>query len=385
MTNLEKWNLLSDLEDLSEWTDSQDIDLSNSKKVIDLIDGDERERATENINSINTQKNKLSDAKLQCEELGLDMPNLDDLLKRLNKFEQNIQLSIDENNLEKLSKVNEDYEADKWLIDIEINKILEVIQENVSKVSEVLDSAEVPDQEVDSVETDSDTNEEESNRWKDNFGTSWVVMYWSPVIPDFADVVSNKPAALGVFNLTHKKSWLTLTTVWLTDFDFSKSNESNPLSTVFVANPNYSKSWEFKSGNSAQLTVNSKINVAPKIRDENDNPYISYTPDIIWSYTAKGWTVEWMYSHDFKENNDVIRASVSKTIENLQFTLQAWYDKAYAKTHKAPGYLRLLANVDLWDLDLWLWKNNNDKLWLQVSLIVKNGKVVPTGSLLLKF
>lgn len=217
-----------------------------------------------------------------------------------------------------------------------------------------------------------------------------MVMAWAPlVIPDFADKVENRwgMGVIGVFNLKHTKTWLTFTGVWLTDFDFSEANKDNLLSTLFVANPNYSKFWTLKSWDKVWLTVDSKINILPKMRDENNKPYMSYAPDIVWSYTTEGGlTVEWMWSHEFAEEDvDRIRLTISQQINKVQLALQAWYDTAYAKTHKSPWYLRLLANLDLWDLDLWFWKYGKDNIWAQASFVFKNGKVIPTGTLIYNF
>lgn len=338
--------------------------------------------------------------KEQYEKLCLDSESVDQLIEILDKFRSDINEKIrwffDENwnlvsknvieeNLKMLAKCNANYESNKWLIDTEIDKIFSVIQENILEVSRVLSSIEGNNQapDIDS-NSDTDSNVVESNRWK-NIKTSWVVMYWSPIIPDFADKISDIPAFLGVFNFSFANSWLTLTTVGVSDFNFSKNHEDYPLSTVFVVNPNYSKKWELKSGDNINLTINSKINIAPKILDENNKPYVSFSPDVICSYSAKGRTVEWMYSHDFTEHKDVIRASVSKVIEKVTLTLQTWYDTVYAKMHKYPWYFRFLVNVDCWNFDLWFEKKDNDKYWLQASFIVKDGKVTPTWTFIYSF
>jgi hypothetical protein len=174
------------------------------------------------------------------------------------------------------------------------------------------------------------------------------------VIPDYADVASENPAILLVADISHKKTWLWVSAVRITDFNDSPEN---PISKVTVINPH----WDKKFGK-AFVSANSEIAFIDKLPEWN-----WVTAKVLWSYDAwKWWNFEWTYFHGFNKwpDSDSFRLWITKKINDaLNLTAQWWYKSDYDK--KVFG--RVIVDVNLWN-----------GFWAQMSCIARDWKLTPT-------
>ena len=207
----------------------------------------------------------------------------------------------------------------------------------------------------------------EKSKWKDD--KSWIdihgmVQVWSWVAPEYADVWSDKATLTAMLDVSHRKSWLGFTVIRMDDFH---DDPSRPASRVTVLNPHWTKTF-WKEGQ-WRVSLEWKYAFIDHLPEAN-----WFSPDIVWSYTTKGWWIlEWMYGHKFQKgsDSDAFRLSVSKKMsEALKITAQWWYETWYDKHF----YGRVILDVDLWD-----------GFGIQLSCIMKDWKLTPTTWLMYLF
>lgn len=185
--------------------------------------------------------------------------------------------------------------------------------------------------------------------------TNWIAA-------DNAQLCSTNPSLTGVLSMSDPKTGFGVTAIRLDDF--RQDEMSQPTSRATVLNPNWKKKfWEDKQ---FWIGVDGKVTLF----DKTDLKI--YTTDIVGSYSTKTWwTFEWMYIHNFTSWSDSFRASVSKQLdEAVKVVAQWWYEAGMDK----KIYGRVMVDVKL-------------KEWVtaEVSLIAKDGQLIPTGCLFYAF
>ena len=192
--------------------------------------------------------------------------------------------------------------------------------------------------------------------------TSWMIQFWTSVAWDFAEICSDKGTLIAVVDISHEKIWLWFTAIRMDDFH---NDPDQPTSKATVLNPHRTKT--FKDGK-VKFSIEWKYTLIDNLPKAN-----WFSPDIIWSYSDKWWTIEWMYAHKFKEwqDSDAFRIAVWKKIWDAltltaQWRYETWYDRHF--------YGRVIVDVELWN-----W------FWVSMSCIAKYGKLMPTIWVLYKF
>ena len=199
--------------------------------------------------------------------------------------------------------------------------------------------------------------------WEPWILTHWFVQAWSSVVPDFAEICSDKPALMIGIDATHEKTWLWVTVIRLDDFH---KDPKYPVSRATVVSPHRWKSF-----------VDGRVTVWV----EGEVVFIDALPDavwvtakVVWSYSIwDGWTLDWMYAHSFEKwgGSDWVRLWISKKIDDaLRVTAQWWYKTDY----EGKFFGRVIADVDLWG-----W------FWAQLSCIAKDWKLTPTAWIIYSF
>lgn len=189
------------------------------------------------------------------------------------------------------------------------------------------------------------------------------VQAWTSVVPDIAEVCSDKLTMVVCADVSHPKTWLWFTVVRMDDF---VSDSEYLASRATVLNPHWTRSL---LKGKASISLEWKYTIIDHLPEAG-----GFAPDILWSYRfGKWWTFEWMYSHSFKKwsDSDFVRLWITKKINDaLSLTAQWWYKSDY----KWKFYGRIIA-----DISLWCW------LWIQLSCIAKDWKLTPTAWVLYKF
>ena len=192
----------------------------------------------------------------------------------------------------------------------------------------------------------------------------WLIQVWTSIVPDFAEICSDKASLLICLDASNPQTWLWLTIARLDDFH---EDPEYPASKATVINGHRNKTfWE---------EWRASISIEWKYTFIDNLPWANgFAPDIVGSYTTKNWwTFEWMYSHAFKEwkDRDAIRLWVTKKINDaLSLTAQWWYKSDYDKVF----FGRIIANVNFWE-----W------FWAQLSCVAKDWELIPTVWVLYKF
>ena len=196
--------------------------------------------------------------------------------------------------------------------------------------------------------------------------TSWIALHgmiqvWKIVIPDYADIASENPAALVCVDASHERTWLWVSVVRIEDFN---KDPSNPASQVTVINPHWDKTF-----GKASVSVNSEFAFLDKLPEWN-----GVTAKVLWSYDLwKGWSLEWTYFHGFNKwpDSDAFRLWISKMIDKAWgLTVQWWYKSDYDKMI----FGRIIMDINLWD-----------GFGLQLSCIAKDWKLTPTMWVVYRF
>ena len=198
--------------------------------------------------------------------------------------------------------------------------------------------------------------------WESRISVDWFIQVWTSVVPDFANIFSDKMSGMIAIDAKDQKTWLWLTVIRLDDFH---TDPEYPLSRASVVVPyrNVSSKDGKRSGwASVELSFIDQM------------PWkVGFTPVVVWTYNADGWTFEWKYFHDFREwkDMDAFRLGISKKIwDIMRLTAQWWYKSDYAKKF----YGRVIADVDLWG-----------GFWVQLSCIARDWKLTPTGWVMYRF
>ena len=198
--------------------------------------------------------------------------------------------------------------------------------------------------------------------WEPRIWVHGFVQVWTSVVPDFANIFSDKISGMVAIDAKDQKTWLWLTVIRLDDFH---TDPEYPLSRASVVVPYRnvsSKDGKRLAWASLELSYIDQM------------PWkVGFTPVVVWTYNADGWTFEWKYFHNFKEWEDMdsVRLGISRKIwDIMKLTAQWWYKSDYA----GKFYGRIIADVDLWD-----W------FWVQLSCILRDWKITPTGWIMYKF
>ncbi len=198
--------------------------------------------------------------------------------------------------------------------------------------------------------------------WDWEISVDWFIQVWTSVVPDFANIFSDKISGMIAIDAKHQKTWLWLTVIRLDDFH---TDSEYPLSRASVVVPY--RNVSSKDGKRSAWT-------SLELSFIDQMPWkVGFTPVVVWTYNADGWTFEWKYFHDFREwkDMDALRLGISKKIwDIMKLTAQWWYKSDYA----GKFYGRIIADVDLWD-----W------FWVQLSCILRDWKITPTGWIMYKF
>lgn len=198
--------------------------------------------------------------------------------------------------------------------------------------------------------------------WEWWISVGWFIQVWTSVVPDFANIFSDKMSGMIAIDAKHQKTWLWLTVIRLDDFH---TDPEYPLSRASVVVP-------YRSVSSKDGKRSASTSVELSFIDQM--PWkIWCTPVVVWTYNADGWTFEWKYFHDFKEwkDMDAFRLWITKKIwDIMKLTAQWWYKSDYAKKF----YGRIIADVDLWG-----W------FWAQLSCIARDWTITPTWWIMYKF
>lgn len=199
---------------------------------------------------------------------------------------------------------------------------------------------------------------EKSRIWVHGF-----IQMWTSVVPDFASICSDKPSMLLFVDATDSKSWLWLSYIRLDDFH---KDPDYPVSRASVLVPHRSKTlWDGKRTVWASVEC-TYVDNSPEMSE--------LLPLVVWSYTTKSWwTFEWKYFHEIMKwpDADAFRLWITKKIwDALSLTAQWWYKSDY--DDKFFG--RVVADIDIWN-----------GLWVQVSWVIKDGKISPTAWVIYKF
>lgn len=188
------------------------------------------------------------------------------------------------------------------------------------------------------------------------------VQVWTSVVPDFAGIFSDKVSGMVAIDAKHQKTWLWLTVIRLDDFH---TDPEYPLSRASVVVP----SWTIQSKDGKRTAWAS---VEFSFIDQMPGT-VWYTPVVVGTYSADGWTFEWKYFHDIREweDMDAVRLWITKKIGDiLSLTAQWWYKSDY----EGKVFWRVIADVDLWD-----------GFWAQLSCIVRDWKLTPTMWVMYRF
>ena len=194
-------------------------------------------------------------------------------------------------------------------------------------------------------------------------GVHGSVQLWSGVVPDLAEVCSDKPSMMICVDASDKGTWLWLTVIRLDDFH---SDSKYPASKATVISPYRGKT--FKDGK-LSVWVSWDYTIIDELPDASglmSKAVLSYSLD-------SGWTFEWKYMHTFSKwkDSDAIRVWITKKIGDvLELTAQWWYKSDYGR--------KFFGRVTV-DIDLWGW------FWAQMSCIAKDGKLTPTAWIVYKF
>jgi len=210
--------------------------------------------------------------------------------------------------------------------------------------------------------------------WYDGWNTKWekeksrisasgFIQVWTSIVPDFASICSDKPSMLLFVDATDSKSWLWLSYIRLDDFH---KDSDYPVSRASVLVPHRSKTlWDGKRTVWASVEC-TYVDNSPEMSE--------LLPLVVWSYTTKSWwTFEWKYFHEIMKwpDADAFRLWITKKIwDALSLTAHWWYKSDY--DDKFFG--RVVADIDIWD-----------GLWVQVSWVIKDGKISPTAWVIYKF
>jgi hypothetical protein len=192
---------------------------------------------------------------------------------------------------------------------------------------------------------------------------SGFLQVWTSIVPDFASICSDKPSMLLFVDATDSKSWLWLSYIRLDDFH---KDPDYPVSRASVLVPHRSKTlWDGKRTVWASVEC-TYVDNSPEMSE--------LLPLVVWSYTTKSWwTFEWKYFHEIMKwpDADAFRLWITKKIwDALSLTAHWWYKSDY--DDKFFG--RVVADIDIWN-----------GLWVQVSWVIKDGKISPTAWVIYKF
>lgn len=191
-----------------------------------------------------------------------------------------------------------------------------------------------------------------------------MIQVWTSIVPDFADILSDKCSMLMCVDASDKKTWLWLTVARLDDFH---KDPDFPASKATVINAHWGKT--FWDAWRASAAVELKYSLIDNLPEAN-----GFAPDVIGSYSTKNWrTFEWMYSHGFNKWKDMnaVRLWITKKINDaLELTAQWRYKSDYDKNF----FWRVIMNVDIWN-----------GLWAQLSCVAKDWKLTPTAWVVYKF
>lgn len=189
------------------------------------------------------------------------------------------------------------------------------------------------------------------------------VQAWTSVVPDIAEVCSDKLTMVVCADVSHPKTWLWFTVVRMDDFT---SDPEYLASRATVLNPHWTRSL---LKGKASISLEWKYTIIDHLSEAG-----GFAPDILWSYrVGKWWAFEWMYSHSFKKwpDSDFVRLWITKKINDaLSLTAQWWYKSDY----EWKFFGRIIADINLWN-----------GLWVQLSCIAKNWKLIPTAGVLYRF
>lgn len=178
---------------------------------------------------------------------------------------------------------------------------------------------------------------------------------WSSVVPDYADVCSDKASMTVCLDVTDSETWLWITAIRMDDFH---TDPEHPFSQASVLTWHWGKAF-----------ADGKISVwvAWQYLFVDRLPLADgFTGKVVGAYKMDGWwTFEGTYFHAFSEWPDVdaFRLWISKKISDaLRITAQWRYKSDYDGL-----FGRIIVDVDMWH-----------GLWAQMSCIAKDGKLTPT-------
>jgi hypothetical protein len=200
-------------------------------------------------------------------------------------------------------------------------------------------------------------DKKESRIWVHGF-----VQVWTSVVPDFANICSDKFSVMLAIDAKDLKTWLWLTAITLDDFH---KNPDYPWSKANVLVPywNYSSSDGKRSGwASVEFSFSDQLTWDVWI-----------TPVVVWSYSTNWWTFEWKYFHDIRDwkDMDAFRLWITRKIwDMLSLTTQWWYKSDYSK----KVYFRGIVDVNFWG-----------GFCGQMSCIIKDGEIIPTRWVIYKY
>lgn len=216
------------------------------------------------------------------------------------------------------------------------------------------DEQETDDSDLD-LEADQGKNLDKPSE-ESRIGVHWSVQLWTSVVPDLAEVCSDKPSMMICVDASDKKTWLWLTVIRMDDFH---SDPEYPASKATVISPHWRKSFKDRKLSVWVSWDYSVIDALPDAGGLQSKTVLSYSLD-------SGWTFEWKYMHSFSKwkDSDAIRLWIIKKVNDiLEFTAQWWYKSDYGRKF----FGRVIVDIDLWG-----WFS------AQMSCIAKDGKLTPT-------